>query len=395
MSEKEDTRLTRRDFLKRTLVGAAVGLGATSGLSASWRSGLFAGPTKKEAMNYRKLGRTGLRVSELGLGTIKIDNPAVVRRALDLGVNFVDTAACYQGGNSEEKLERALRSGREKVIVATKWHTRGSTPAAKLLESLDGSLKRMGTDYVDLIQIHGAAQAEQVESDELWDAFVRAKSAGKVRFHGLSTHANQEEVVRSAIATNRYDAVLVSYNAMIGERIGPVLADAAKAGLGVIAMKALQPVHYGKAEGAFEGLPGHPYQRAIQWVLRNEHVSTVIVDMPTFGEVDEDMGAIGMRTAAGDFDAFERAVATGAIGACHMCGACIGQCPHHVHVADIMRYHLYYDGYRDRRRARALYRALPAKASAAACLDCTECRVVCPRGVPVQSRLVHMHEVLA
>jgi len=129
-------------------------------------------------------------------------------------------------------------------------------------------------------------------------------------------------------------------------------------------------------------------------VLRNEHVSTVIVDMPTFEELGEDVGAVGMRVAASDFDAFERAVATGAVGACHMCGACIGQCPQHVHVADIMRYQLYYDGYGDRRRARALYRALPAKASAAACMDCAECRVVCPMDIPVQSKLVCIHKAL-
>jgi len=238
MAEKENGQLTRRDFLKRTVVGAAVGVGATSGLSASWHAGLFA-ESARGTMGRRTLGRTGLRVSELGLGTIKIENPAVARRALDVGVNFVDTAACYQGGNSEEKLGRALKGVREKVIVATKWHTRGSTPAAKLLESLDGSLKRLETDYIDLIQIHGATRAEQVESDELWDAFLQAKRAGKVRFHGLSTHANQVDVVRSAIATKRYDAVLVSYNAMIAERIGPVLAEAAKADIGVIAMKAL------------------------------------------------------------------------------------------------------------------------------------------------------------
>jgi len=345
-------------------------------------------------MKYRTLGRTKLRVSVLGMGAIKIDNLAVVHRALDLGVNFFDTAECYQGGNSEIKLGQGLKGRRDKAIVATKWHTDGSTPAKELLDSLDGSLKRLDMDYVDLIQIHGADDAAQVESDEVWDAFTKARTAGKVRFNGVSTH-NAVEIIRVAIKTGRYDTVLPTYNAILGARVGAAIAEAKQANVGVIAMKALQPAHEGKDTDAFRGLKGNPYQQAIQWVLRDSSVSTVIVDMPTFDELDQDYAAATMPLTEAALHEFERAVALVSAGACHLCGACTGQCPQGVRVADIMRYRLYHDGYGDRQRAAELYRSLPTKASAAACANCEKCRVVCPWGVPVRGRLEEMHGVLA
>jgi len=386
------SRLTRRDFLRTAAAGAAATAGIVSGLGIPTSR---ASAAAKGAMERRTFGRTGLRVSELGLGTIKTNNPAVIQRAYDLGITYFDTAECYQGGNAEVRLGEGLKGIRDKVVVATKWHTDGSTPAADLLASLDDSLKRLGMDHVDLIQIHGASRPSHVESDELWDAFTRARKAGKVRFNGVSTHGNQVEVVRSAIKTGRYDAVLVSYNAAIGDRVGPVLAEAKKAKIGVIAMKVLQPAHEGKAAEAFKGLRGSPYQQAIQWVLRDSNVSTAIVDMPTFEELQEDVASLQQTVSSAALRDFERAVAVASAGSCHLCGSCTGQCPRGVHVADIVRCDLYHAGYGDAELARDVYRALPAGRSAAACLDCEGCQVVCPWGVAVRSKLESMHALLA
>ncbi len=389
-----DKRLSRREFLGRIAASTAAAAGAAAGIGLPLGELLGSEAAGKATMKYRTLGRTNLKVSELGLGTIKTDNPAVIRRAFDLGVNYFDTAECYQGGNSEMKLGKALVGIRDQVVVATKWHTDGSTPAAELLASLDASLNRLGMDHVDLIQIHGASTAAQVESDELWDAFSRAKQAGKVRFHGLSTHGNIPAVMRSAISSDRYDALLVVYNAMHAD-LAPALAKAKQANLGIIVMKALQPVHQGNKSDAFAGLPGNPYQQAIQWVLRNPGVSTVIVDMPTFGEVDEDVAAVGMRASAAEMQRFDQAVAQLSPGTCHLCGACTAQCPRGVQVADIMRYDLYSTGYGDQARARELYRALPAGCSALGCAECEACKVVCPWGVPVRAAVERTHALLA
>jgi len=387
--------LTRREFLARAAAGAVVTVGAASGIGISTSTARGEAAGAAGGMRYRTLGRTGLKVSELGLGTIKTENPGVVKRAMDMGVNYFDTAECYQGGNSEVKLGRALKGAREDVVVATKWHTNGSTSAADLLGSLDESLKRLGMEHVDLIQIHGASTVKQVESEELWEAFTRARDAGKVRFNGLSTHGNQVEVVRAAIESNRYDAVLASYNATIGERVGPVMAEAHRAKVGTIAMKVLQPAHQGKESEALQGLRGNPYQQAIQWVLRDANVSTAIVDMPTFEELEEDVAGAGMRPDRAELEEFERAVELASAGSCRLCGACTGQCPRGVRVADIMRYDLYAAGYGDQGRATELYRLLPAGRGAAACGTCSECKVVCPWGVSVRSTLGRAHALLA
>ncbi|UCC68307.1 MAG: aldo/keto reductase [Armatimonadota bacterium] len=393
VEDHNENSVTRREFLRRAAAGAALTAGAGLGLGLP---AALAGDARPSAgMKYRVLGRTKLKVSELGLGTIKTNNPAVVRRALDLGVNYFDTAECYQGSKSEIKLGEGLKGRREEAVVATKWHTNGRTPAARLLKSLDKSLERLGMDHVDLIQIHGAGNVAQVNSDELWEAFTRAREAGKVRFNGVTTHGNQVEVIRAAIECGRYDAVLPSYNAMIGERVGRAVREAHEAGLGTIIMKALQPAHEGKAKRALAKFKGNAHQQAIRWVLDDPNVSTVIVDMPTFDELEEDVAAVTGAASRAEMEEFERGVAQIAGGACHLCGSCTGQCPRNVRVADIMRYSLYHDGYGDRARAVELYRALPAHGSAAPCRDCSECQVVCPWGVPIRSRLERAHVRLA
>ncbi|MGD0113175.1 MAG: aldo/keto reductase [Armatimonadota bacterium] len=393
--QDDESRFTRRDFLRKAAVGAAAAAGAASGMVPGLPAVLAATSKTRNGMRYRVLGRTKLKVSELSFGTIQTKNAEVIRRGMDLGINYFDTSDDYRDGNSEIDLGKALKGRRDKAVVATKWNTDGKTPAADLLKSLDGSLKRLDMDHVDLIQIHGAENEEQVNSDELWEAFTTARKAGKTRFNGFSSHSNQVTVIRAAIKSGRYDAVLPAHSALTADNIGPVLAEAKKAGVGIIVMKALAAVHDGKGSEAFQGLKGNPYQAAIQWVLKDPNVSTVIVDMPTFDELEQNVAAVTGAVSTAQLEEFEVAVATIAAGTCHLCGACTGQCPAGVRVADIMRYMLYHDGYGDESRALGLYRALPASSTAAACADCGKCRAVCPWGVPVRSRMERAHAVLA
>jgi predicted aldo/keto reductase-like oxidoreductase len=344
-------------------------------------------------MGYRVLGRTKLKVSELGMGTIITGSAAVIRRALDLGITYFDTAECYRNGNSEIELGKALKGRRDKVVVATKWHTDGSTPSVDLIASAEASLQRLGMDYLDLIQIHGADNEAQINSDGVWEAFNRLRTDGKVRFNGLSIHGNVA-LISAAIKSGRYDAVLTSHSAM-SPHITPVLAQAKKAGVGVIIMKALQAAHVGKDSETFRGLFGSPYQMSIQWLLKDPNVSTVIVDMPTMEQLEEDYQGAVTRPTKAQLEKFEGAVAMAAAGACRLCGACTRQCPAGVKVADIMRFALYHDGYGNREYATSLYHELPAAARAAACGNCPTCRVVCPFGVSVREQLVRAHGLMA
>lgn len=376
---------TRRDFLKR----AAAGVALAAGLAAGETEAIQAGPAR--GMRYRTLGRTKLKVSQLGLGCAAIRSPAVARRALELGITYFDTASAY--GDSERLLGDALKGQRDRAVVATKWIVGPKTTAAELAGWLDSSLKRLQMEYVDIIHVHDARTVGQVESEAAWNAFNEAKQAGKARFNGVSAHQNQAELLQVAIKNGRFDVLTVSYNAFIGEGVAPVIAQAHAAGVGVVAMKALQPIHGANEAELFKGLRGNPYQRAIQWVLRNPALTACIVDMAGFEELEEDYRAAVATPSQAELDEFERAAAAACVGACRLCGACTAQCPAGVEVASAMRALLYAEGYRDRARGAALYQGLDV--NGAACGKCATCRVVCPSGVSVQERVTRAHRLLA
>lgn len=392
--ERESSGVTRREFLRRAAAGAAVGVGAAAGLGRGLQAAAAEGEAKSVVPAHRTLGRTGLKVFPLGLGCIQLRSPGVVHRALDLGVNYFDTAEGYQHGNSEMGLGRALKGRREEAIVATKFGPWNRETTEEFVEACEDSLRRLGMDHVDVIKLHGPDTVEQLMSEAAYEAFGRLKQAGKIRFFGVSLHENLE-LIQTAIDSGRFDVILMMYNALNGERFGPLVRKAREAGIGVVGMKSLTPAVEGEGTEALAGLEGNPYQQSLQWVLRDENVSTVIVEMKNFDELNEAYQAVTTPPGEAEEAAFEQAVGRLALGTCHMCGACTGQCASGVQVAKIMRYRLYHDGYGDRERARAEYRALPVGARAAACGDCGRCRIVCPWGVPVRERMVRAHVQLA
>ena len=151
-------------------------------------------------MEYRLLGRTGVRVSPLclgamnfGAGTTEADAIRIVHTSLDAGVNFIDTADVYSAGESERIVGKALAGRRERVILATKVHGRtGEGPndlgnsRLHILRACEASLDRLGTDYIDLYQVHRPSPETPV--DETLGALTDLVRAGKVRYIGCSTH---------------------------------------------------------------------------------------------------------------------------------------------------------------------------------------------------------------
>jgi aryl-alcohol dehydrogenase-like predicted oxidoreductase len=151
-------------------------------------------------MDYRLLGRTGVRVSPLCLGTMNFggvtneaDSIAIIHAALEAGINFVDTANTYNDGQSEVVVGKALRDRRDKVVLATKVHFKvGDGPNDEgnsrlhILKACDDSLRRLQTDHIDLYQIHRPNL--EIPVDETLGALTDLVRAGKVRYIGCSTH---------------------------------------------------------------------------------------------------------------------------------------------------------------------------------------------------------------
>ena len=151
-------------------------------------------------MNYRPLGRTGVLVSPLCLGamnfgaaTSEADSIEIIHAALDAGINFIDTADVYNGGQSESVVGKALKGRRHQVILATKVHGKTGDGAndqgnsrLHILRACDASLRRLGTDYIDLYQVH--RPSPEIPVDETLGALTDLVRAGKVRYIGCSTH---------------------------------------------------------------------------------------------------------------------------------------------------------------------------------------------------------------
>ena len=170
-------------------------------------------------MDYRLLGRTGVEVSPLALGTMMFgawgnkdtdDSIRVIHRALDAGINFVDTADVYSGGESEEIVGKALKGRRDDVVLATKFampvdggpmgegHNRGGGSRRYIMTAVEDSLRRLGTDYIDLYQVHRPSALMDVE--ETLGALTDLVRQGKVRYIGSSSYTGSQ-IVEAQVAS--------------------------------------------------------------------------------------------------------------------------------------------------------------------------------------------------
>ena len=184
-------------------------------------------------MKYRVLGRTGLKVSEVGFGAFPIDNPSVLDHAIDVGINYVDTAPDYKDGRSETVIGKAMARRRGDVVLATKWHPGPRTRKDTMLRSLEKSLKRLRTDHVDIVQVHSVADVARIENPELHEAFRLAKERGMARFLGVTSHSpTLMRVMDRAIELGTFDVLLCKYNFLDYPRQPELFRRAKAAGVG-------------------------------------------------------------------------------------------------------------------------------------------------------------------
>ncbi|MCB9501301.1 MAG: aldo/keto reductase [Deferribacteres bacterium] len=373
---KNQPGINRRDFLRTALAGSTVGI-LPLPLSASQQS-----PTQEQSpikMEFRTLGKTGLKVSAIGMGTMRTTDPNVIHYAIDNGVNYFDTAHCYMNGNNEPIVGTVLKTRRKEVVIATKLHI---ADEKTMVESVESSLKNLQTDVIDVIQLHSLKEGEQPKNDEAMNALDKLRKRGLVRFVGFTTHKNQVEVIEAGLETGFYDTVLVTYSYKSEKEIGEVINKAAKAGMGIIAMKTQQG---GYESEEFKNLS--PHQAALRWVLQNPNVHTTIPSMVAFAHVDENVGTMRSKFGAIDQKTLQLYGDIFAKDICNFCGSCDSQCSHHVPVQDVNRCLMYAEGYRDYNLAFETYRDINKEHAVNACIDCETCTVTCTSGLDIPSRL--------
>lgn len=384
MNTESSRNLTRREFLSGA-VGVGILLNATGFLDIPK---VFAANTRKTGMLYRTLGRTKQKISVVGIGTVQITNPAIIHRALDYGVNYIDTAECYGNGENEKMVGEVLKKRRTDAFVCTKWHVDSlKETKQQLIESVDGSLRRLGIDTIDLIATHGADKKEQVEYPAIREAFLELKKAGKVRFLGFSHHSMNPTLLRYGIKTGWYDAIFMAYNFMAGKEVIATVAEAKKAGIGIVTMKSVVPTWDAKANEFFGKIDTTPAVAAIKWVINDPNVTTCGVGMTSFEQVDEDLKAVGKPLRKVEAETLWQFAAAIDSSYCRMCGVCTNHCPQGIAVADIMRCSLYHDAYKDTGLARSTYASIPVTQRLSQCTQCGTCKAVCPYGIAVTQRL--------
>ncbi|NCQ26906.1 MAG: hypothetical protein COY42_06540 [Armatimonadetes bacterium CG_4_10_14_0_8_um_filter_66_14] len=291
--------LTRREFLAAAAAAAVAGKAATSA-------------SAEAKLPRRKLGRTGLEVSVIGYGTEFLESPEVVERLIEGGVNYLDTAPMYQRGGAERKLAPLLKRHRDKLIVATKWYPQkeGGGTKEHFLQSFDESCARMEVEGVDLIQLHDCRTPETVDTPAAYAAFQELKQKGRVKWYGLTTHVSlvnygstafsQPACLRKAVELGWYDTCLAAWNFMSAPEETEALKEAAKAGMGVLTMKALKPLTNHDAswcpkfdhDEARKVLKGdNLFQASIRWSLSHDFVTGVMLSMKNYDEVEENLQA--------------------------------------------------------------------------------------------------------
>lgn len=450
---KTAKNLSRRGFLGASLAAAAAaGLRAerTAAGPAAGQAPQAATPAKPplKIREYRRLGRTGFKVSDISVGGGPLSNDNVLRAALDAGINYIDTAEHYERGGSERTIGRVLETHpRDSFFITTKLNISFNKQVTKegLRDRYMKCLERMGTDRADCLMIH-MCTLEQVKYEPYHELIGELKAEGKVRFSGLSNHGADlslfgplsdpmDKVVLAAAEDGRFDIVLFVYNFLQREAGARILEACAAKDVGVTLMKtdpglvvsteravlAASEDRYKKdgrelsealikakaraAERAAladaflkkHGIEGPEKARdaAIKFCLAHPGVHTVCPSINSFEALETFVRLSGQKLDLADEAVLEDSrEAFGGSYCRHACGLCEPSCPRGVPVNTIMRYEYYFAARGREKEAMGLYAALGGR-DVSGCEGCAgPCEAACPYGVAIQARLLAAHERL-
>jgi predicted aldo/keto reductase-like oxidoreductase len=387
------SKTSRRDFLS---AGLSAGLtlpvlGAGSRMGFGQANTGAAGSAIK--LDYRTLGRTGLKVTTVGFGCMITSDASVVTRAADLGINYFDTARSYQHGNNERMVGAALGAKRKQIVLSTKTH---APDKAGMLSELDESLKQLNTDYVDIWYLHARSKADDI-TDDMIEAQQVAKKLGKIRFAGVSTHSGQQQLLPWMAQKGVFDVALVAYNFSMDPGMTQAIATVAKAGIGVVGMKVMAGGSHNRPGTPLAGKMTQPgaMLSALKWVVNQPNITTTVPSMTDMDQLDENLKAMAAPLTTGDAKILAAHLEMIRPLYCRLCGECDGACQKGLPVADVLRCLTYAEGYGQFALGRERFQELSKEQVAVRCGDCSECTVACPHGVKVQDRVTRAQELFA
>ncbi len=369
-------------------------------------------------MQYREYGKTGKRVSIISFGAMRLPQDddeavAIMQRALDLGVNLIDTALVYGNGRSERLVGQAIKGRRDKVYISTKNPLRDDT-ADGWRRRLEESLQNLDTDYIDFYAI---------VHDLRWDAFnekfknpgqgleaaIKAKEEGLIHHFIFSSHDTPENV-NKLIDTGLFEGVILQYN-LLDRKYEECIARAHEAGMGV---QVMGPVAGGRlahtSEKLLKVLPGtaSTAELALRWVLANPAVTTAMSGMSTMEQVEENCGRVAEK---GPLTQEELAAVQAMLEEnkklaelyCTGCGYCM-PCPAGVGIPQIFSALITHRVWGLTELAKQQYRRIQqgqvkwqdqVVKAADACTECGQCMEKCPQNINIIDQLKQAHKELA
>lgn len=389
ISKKSDS--SRREFMVKGMAGLA---GATLLPSIAGAQEKTEEKKKKDRkLIYRTLGRTGIKVPIVSIGA-QAQDKAIFGAALDAGLTHFDTANSYGNGQHEVMVGEVIKGrDRESYLISTKVHLPMESKTGQFKKSVTGeafistfetSLERLGIEYVDVLHMHAVSVREAVLYEPVLGALQKLKKEGKTRAIGVSTHTNEPEVIDACIESGVLDVVLTSYNFRQPhvKEVKKAIARAAKAGLGIVAMKTQAGVYWDR-----ERTKQIDMKAALKWVLSDENVHTAIPGFTTFEQLEDDISVMeDLKLTKEEKKALELGALEGMHGLyCSQCGRCVDQCRNHHDVPAMMRSYMYAYGYRNLAKAKDTMRQ--AIEDGIRCSDCGSCTVDCTMGFNVREKI--------
>jgi len=413
-----ERKWSRRDFLK-TAGAAGVGsmlLPAISSADVSDKT------LEQMVVPTRPFGKTGVNVSMLSLGGgfNTQANQRLMRQAFKLGVTYWDTAEAYGRGWCEGgygKYFSKYPKDRKKVFLVTKTISREPD---LMTSALEGSLKRMGTSYVDLYLWHKISLFETYYDNKVRNWVEKMKSEGKIRFFGFSTHTGMEDCMIEAAKLGGIDGIMMSYNFRImnTDLMKEAVDACVNAGIGLTAMKTagfhpgaqttLSPAPPLEEEekkllsdlsGQFLKKGFDDIQARLMAVWQNPQIASICSQMPNMKILKSNVDAANnyRKLSQKDMKSLEHYARETSSGYCAGCASiCETAVSGHVPIADVMRYLMYCNGYGDRDRASSLFKGLPVDTRNR--IVSTDYRIAesrCPQRMPIGRLMKEAASVLS
>lgn len=353
---------------------------------------------KINKMEKRILGKTGWEISVIGFGAIKLPKlnerecELLLNRAIDLGINFIDTADCY--GDSEDKIGKVLHRRRTQFYLSTKIDERDKIG---VLRKLERSLMRLKTDYIDLVLFHDVRgdEYERLLAQGGFEALMNAKQQGKILEIGISIH-HSLSIMKKVIDSDLFSTLMIAYSPIDEDRLSPdIIPTAYQKGIGLIAMKPLAGGRLGENKGwkkeIFHG--ESPAQVCLRYILSNPYITCAIPGMINLKELEENI-KVAQNPRSLSFEETSRLmdwIGDVGKGFCRNCGYCL-PCPEEIPIPDIFRIENYFENYGLKDWAISQYLSITNNADK--CNSCYHCVQRCPYGVPVPERIKEIHQKL-